>query len=97
MRSSEHHAEIPVAVNLGKAGGRPRVLEGVIDLVFREGGRWVVVDFKTDTGEDPDFGERAGQYRVQVDLYARCWERLTGEPVGERVLAFVSQGRTETW
>lgn len=96
MRSSERHVEIPFAVNLD-APGHPHVLEGVIDLVFRERGRWVVADYKTDSGEDPDFPERAKRYRAQVDLYAECWERLTGEPVGERVLVFTSQGRTESW
>jgi ATP-dependent exoDNAse (exonuclease V) beta subunit len=54
-----------------------RVLEGVIDLAFREGDGWVV-----------------GR---QVDLYARAWERLTGEPVKERVLFYTAQGRLDIW
>ncbi|HET9948585.1 MAG TPA: UvrD-helicase domain-containing protein, partial [Longimicrobiales bacterium] len=82
-------------------GGAPDeplvVLEGVIDLVFREPDGWVVVDYKTDVGTDPDFGRRRAAYRRQVELYAEAWGRLTGEPVKERALFFTSQGRVERW
>ncbi len=109
MASGERHSEMPFAVNLGGPGhsreeiegGRPshppEVIEGVIDLVFKEGDHWVVADYKTDTGDDPAFADRAEQYRAQVALYAECWERLTGEAVGERVLVYTAQGRTELW
>ncbi len=75
----------------------PSVLEGVIDLVFRERGGWVIADYKTDVGTDPDFAARMVGYRRQVDLYASAWSRLTGEPVKERILFFTAQGRTESW
>jgi len=80
------------------AGSGPvTVLEGVIDLVFREEGGWVVVDYKTDVGTDPSFGMRLEGYRRQVDLYAHAWATLTGEPVRERVLFFTAQDRVERW
>ncbi len=97
MASSECYCEIPFAVNRNGRSDRPEVLEGVIDLVFRDGDRWVVADYKTDSGDDPGFTERVGQYRAQVDLYTECWEAVTGEEVGERVLVFTAQGRTESW
>ena len=75
----------------------PSVLEGVVDLAFREKGGWVIADYKTDVGTDPDFPLRLEAYRRQVDLYAEAWKRLTGEPVKERVLFFTSQGRMEVW
>ncbi len=75
----------------------PAVLEGVIDLAFREKGGWVIADYKTDVGTDPDFPRRLEAYRRQVDLYAEAWTRLTGEPVKERVLYFTSQERMEAW
>ena len=74
-----------------------RVLEGVIDLVFKEDDGWVVADYKTDVGTDPDFPARAAAYRRQVELYAEAWTRLSGEPVKERVLFFTTQGRVESW
>ena len=77
--------------------GTMTVLEGVIDLAFRERGGWVIADYKTDVGTDPDFPAREVAYRRQVDLYADAWARLTGEPVKERVLFFTAQGRVEQW
>jgi ATP-dependent helicase/nuclease subunit A len=73
------------------------VLEGVVDLAFREADGWVIADYKTDVGTDPDFVERSKAYRRQVDLYAEAWSRLTGEPVKERVLFYTAQRRIETW
>jgi ATP-dependent exoDNAse (exonuclease V) beta subunit len=55
------------------------LLEGVIDLLFREGAaadaRWVVVDFKTDAE-----GEAAERYRTQLGWYAWAVGRMTGAP-----------------
>jgi len=79
-------------------GDRPvRILEGVIDLAFLEEDGWVIADYKTDVGTDPDFARRRRAYRRQVDLYAEAWTRLTGDAVKERVLFFTSQGREERW
>lgn len=79
------------------AAGPTVVLEGVIDLAYLERGGWVIADYKTDVGTDPDFPARRAAYRRQVDLYAEAWVALTGEPVKERVLVFTSQGREERW
>ena len=73
------------------------VLEGVVDLAFREPDGWVIADYKTDVGTDPEFAARVEAYRRQVELYAAAWTRLTGEPVKERVLLFTAQGRAEAW
>ena len=74
-----------------------QVIEGVIDLAFREDGGWVIADYKTDLGTDPDFSSRLKAYRQQVDLYADAWARLTGDPVKERILFFTAQDRVESW
>jgi len=78
-------------------GFGPTVLEGVVDLAFQEADGWVIADYKTDVGTDPDFTARTESYRRQVDLYAAAWTRLTGEPVKERVLFYTAQGRVESW
>ncbi|NVB78384.1 MAG: UvrD-helicase domain-containing protein [Kofleriaceae bacterium] len=55
--------EVPVVMD-----ARMNLVEGVIDLAFAEGERWIVVDFKTD-------GELAlsrSIYETQVQLYARA-------------------------
>ena len=74
-----------------------QVIEGVVDLAFREDGGWVIADYKTDLGTDPDFSSRLKAYRQQVDLYADAWARLTGDPVKERILFFTAQDRVESW
>lgn len=74
-----------------------RVMEGVIDLAFLEKDGWVIADYKTDVGTDPDFARRRAGYRRQVELYAEAWSRLTGADVKERVLFFTTQGRMERW
>jgi ATP-dependent helicase/nuclease subunit A len=69
--------------------------EGVIDLAFRENGGWILVDYKTDAA--PAIADRRARYRRQLDLYAECWARLTGEPVRERVLLFAATGEQDCW
>lgn len=69
--------------------GAPTLLRGAIDLVFREDGGWVLVDYKTDRVPAAGPGSLAERYRPQVRLYAQCWERSTGESVKEIGLYFV--------
>ncbi|MEO8877284.1 MAG: PD-(D/E)XK nuclease family protein, partial [Polyangiaceae bacterium] len=56
------------------------LLEGVVDLAFREEqsgkGSWTVVDFKTDV----ELASRLVEYELQVVLYARALAAATGEP-----------------
>jgi len=49
------------------------LLEGVVDLAFREGGEWVIVDFKTDARPDSH-----PQYAAQLQLYCRAITATTG-------------------
>lgn len=64
------YREYPVTLKLDG----DRVLEGVIDLAFVEGGRWVIVDFKTDA----DSEEARARYERQLQWYAFAMEKLTG-------------------
>lgn len=97
IASRERYTEAPFTLRTEGPNGRPELLEGVIDLVFREDDGWVVADYKTDAGNDPGFAKRLPGYRAQVTIYADCWEQITGERVKERVLMFTAQGRTESW
>lgn len=97
-RADMRHPEVPFAVDRPEEnGGVPRLVEGVIDLAFREADGWVIVDYKTDVGDDPDFPRRRRAYRRQVDLYAECWEEVTGEPVKEKALLFTTMEEEERW
>jgi ATP-dependent exoDNAse (exonuclease V) beta subunit len=52
------------------------LLEGVIDLAFREPDGWTVVDFKTDA----ELAGRQARYETQVLLYVEAVRAATGEP-----------------
>ncbi len=68
----ECRREAPVA---GR-GDDGTLIEGVVDLAFREAGAWTVVDFKTDLELEAELD----RYRRQVALYAELIARATGEP-----------------
>ncbi len=63
-----------VPVSRSEPGGV--LVEGVVDLAFREVGGWTVVDFKTDQEIEADLE----LYRRQVALYASMISTVTGEP-----------------
>lgn len=71
----------------GRRPARPVYLHGVIDLVFRETGGWVIVDYKTDAVIDR-LERYVEYYTPQVVLYRRFWEKLTGGTVKESGLFF---------
>ncbi|MEX0907937.1 MAG: PD-(D/E)XK nuclease family protein, partial [Gemmatimonadota bacterium] len=72
------------------------LVEGRIDLLFREPGGWVLVDYKSDAAGSAVPLDLLQQYEAQLHLYAAAWERLTGEPVAERVLLFTATGEQIT-
>ncbi len=57
------------------------LIEGLVDVAFREDGAWTVVDYKTDRDLE-EAGGAIDVYRRQVALYAEMITRATGEPAG---------------
>ena len=70
--AAEHRRESPIV--LREPDGT--LIEGVLDLAFRRGDGWVVVDFKTDH----ELAEAKAAYEAQVRLYARAVAEATGSP-----------------
>jgi ATP-dependent helicase/nuclease subunit A len=66
------HREYPIVLALDNG----RLLEGVIDLAFVEGGAWTVIDFKTDA----DVAGRRAQYERQLQWYCYALTKLTQMP-----------------
>ena len=64
------------------------VVHGVIDLMFREGEGFVLVDYKTDRFPADRLDAVAERYRPQIRLYRSAIEKFTGTPVTEAVLYF---------
>jgi ATP-dependent helicase/nuclease subunit A len=60
------------------------ILYGVIDLVFKENDRWIIVDYKTDDFEADE--QKKSVYTRQLDFYKKYWESITGEEVSETIL-----------
>ena len=94
-RASRRLSEIPFALALEGEADPPMWLEGVVDLAFREPAGWVLVDYKTDRGDDPQFDTRRLAYHEQLRRYGAAWERLTGEPVVDRLILWTRDGREE--
>jgi ATP-dependent helicase/nuclease subunit A len=79
----------------------PFFLTGAIDLAFFEGDGWVIADYKTDRIDEAvlargaeeskkAFEDLVDYYRPQVELYARFWEKITGQRVKESGLYFTA-------
>jgi len=73
--STEVHEEAPFAVR-DHVGDQPGVLTGVIDLVYRAGDQWQIVDYKTDVAGAPE--SLAQTHASQAQAYERAWSALTG-------------------
>ncbi len=67
---AEHRRESPVLLR----DHDDSLIEGVLDLAFRRGEKWVVVDFKTDR----ELADSKAAYEAQVRLYARAVSETTG-------------------
>jgi ATP-dependent exoDNAse (exonuclease V) beta subunit len=67
---TEHRRESPVLLREEDDS----LIEGVLDLAFRRGDKWIVVDFKTDR----ELADAKAAYEAQVRLYARAVSETTG-------------------
>ena len=63
------------------------LLEGKIDLLFREDDNWVLVDYKTDSRIDAD------RYRAQLEAYKQAVKHIAGVDVHETLLFFLAEGK----
>ncbi|MEE2768196.1 MAG: UvrD-helicase domain-containing protein [Actinomycetota bacterium] len=85
---SDNWRELYVAVPLDD----DLLLEGYIDLVYREGDGLVVVDYKTDSfrGEG-ELDTKVNDYRLQGAAYALALERATALPVHRVTFCFLGE------
>ena len=73
----------------GDAGG---VLEGYIDLLYRDDDGLVVVDYKTDAWRtEADLDAKVERYAVQLQAYAGGVAEAVQEPVARALLLFASE------
>jgi ATP-dependent helicase/nuclease subunit A len=69
------------------------LVEGIVDLVFEEGGALVVLDYKSDAIAEDQALAQAAHHAPQLQLYARGLARAAGMPVRERLVLFTALGR----
>ncbi len=91
LASSRVEREWPFTWRRTMEDGNAQLLQGVVDCCFMEGGKWVLVDYKTDSPSD--VSGALARHRPQLALYAEALEHLTGTTVQERVLFLVRAGR----
>ena len=65
------------------------LVQGVIDCCFLEGGKWVLIDYKTDRADDLELLKE--RYRPQLAIYQKALPRITGKPVAQAVLCILSK------
>ena len=92
QRADTCYTEVSVGV-LDADGDLPCVVEGQIDLVYRDEGGWHVVDYKTDPAStQAEEDALYVKYGPQLEAYRECWQRLAGEPVADAKLWLVHGG-----
>ncbi len=70
----------------------PVLVQGTIDCCFLENNGWILIDYKTDRlRKDESIDEHAETHRKQLMLYADALRHLTGKPVLESYVVFLSQ------
>jgi len=76
------YAEYPIAQF--QRGAPSTLLRGVIDMVYRNGDSWTLIDVKTDrvTADTVRDLPDDHAYVRQVQAYAGLWTQVTGAPVG---------------
>ncbi len=65
-------------------------VQGIIDVLFRDAGGPVPVDYKTDRDADEETIRQ--KYRLQIELYGRAVETILNRSVDEKYIFMLSTG-----
>ncbi|MCL6594472.1 MAG: PD-(D/E)XK nuclease family protein, partial [Alicyclobacillus sp.] len=87
LRARRVWRELPFLQRLS-VGDTFAVVQGVMDCLADEGGRWLLLDYKTDRIRVEDVPQQAAEYAAQVAVYRAAAEAALGQPV-EAYLYFV--------
>ena len=71
-----------------------RIINGIIDLVYRNAGRWKILDYKTNSLEKKSAKKviKDHEYDIQLAEYAQAVENAINEQVTEKILFFADTG-----
>ena len=68
------------------------VVNGIIDLIYKQGNQWILVDYKTDKfATEAEKDALTAHYTRQLAIYRYLWEKASGETIAEAKLLWVSK------
>ncbi|MGI9471412.1 MAG: UvrD-helicase domain-containing protein, partial [Rubripirellula sp.] len=89
QQSARCFSELPFETCIKSERDLPKIVRGVIDLVFEQpGDGWVIVDYKSDDITAEQLPNATQYYLPQLQEYAAHWTEITGDPVVELGLYF---------
>lgn len=74
--------------------GETVLVQGIVDCLFFVDGKQILLDYKSDRVLEPKGGLEPlkERYRIQLELYSKAIEEITGLPVAEKWLYFFDAG-----
>lgn len=75
---------IPASELFEGASGELVLIQGIVDVCWKEEGGIVLLDYKTDAVKNGE--QLIKRYAVQLELYAKALEKAAGEPVKEKLM-----------
>ena len=66
------------------------MIQGIVDAYFEEEDGIVLVDYKTDRVKEEN--QLIRRYAIQLELYEKAIERMTGKKVKEKIIYSFSLG-----
>ena len=67
--------------------GETVVVQGIIDLLFREGEDYILIDYKSNMVNEENLGILEEKYKTQLHLYEKAVEQITGRSGPEKILS----------
>lgn len=70
---------------------KPTMVQGIVDCAFKENGKWILIDYKTDRDTEPE--TFIPRHADQMNWYREALERLTRTEVSEMWLFALRAGK----
>jgi len=89
LRSKEIRREATFTMRIDPR--KPTMVQGIVDCAFKEDGKWILIDYKTDRDTDP--ATFVPRHEAQMNWYREALERLTRIEVREMWLFALRAGK----
>ncbi|MFC1554874.1 UvrD-helicase domain-containing protein [candidate division KSB1 bacterium] len=88
-KSGQSFSELPFQIPLEDQNNVVKMIRGSIDLIFKEGNEWILVDYKTDFITKENYDITVNKYLSQIKIYSDAFKKCTGEKVKDNILFFL--------